>query len=114
MKPVAFCIKHRVTTIMAFVMIFIFGLMGFSTLPLALMPTIELPMAIVSTVYPNAGPSEIENLVTRPIEAACASVSGMDELQSYSSENVSMVLITFSDGTNLSDALTDLRDKVDL
>ena len=79
-KLVSFCIKHRVTTIMACVLILIFGIMGFNSLPLALMPNIELPMAIVYCVYPNAGPQEVESMVTRPLEEACASVSGMEEL----------------------------------
>ena len=113
MKTAAFCIRHRVTTIMVYVMAVVFGVMGFTSLPLALMPNIELPMAIVMTTYAGAGPEEIENLVTEPIEAACASVAGMDELQSQSSENVSTVMITFTDSTDLDEALTDLRDRVD-
>ena len=112
-KLVSFCIKHRVTTIMACVMILIFGIMGFNSLPLALMPDIELPMAIVYCVYPNAGPQEVENMVTRPLEAGCASVSGMEELTSISQENVSMVLVSFSDGIDLDNALVDLREKID-
>ena len=74
-----FCLKHKVTTIMAYVLIVIFGIMGFTSLPLALMPNIELPMAVVYTTYANAGPQEVENMVTRTIESACASVAGMDE-----------------------------------
>lgn len=113
MKTAEFCLKHRVTTIMAYVLIVVFGIMGFTSLPLALMPNIELPMAIVFTTYTNAGPQEVENMVTRTIESACASVSGMDEIQSISSEGSSMVMVTFADGTDMDDALTDLRDRVD-
>ena len=114
MKLVAFCIKHRVTTIMACVMVTIFGVMGFSKLPLALLPDIELPMAVVYCTYTGAGPQEVESLVTRTLESACASVSGMEELQSVSSEGTSMVMITFADGTNMDNALVDLREKIDL
>ena len=112
-KLVSFCIKHRVTTIMACVLILIFGIMGFNSLPLALMPNIELPMAIVSCVYPNAGPQEVESMVTRPIEEACASVSGMEEMTSNSQENMSMVMVSFAEGTDLDNALVDLREKID-
>ena len=55
-----FCLKHKVTTIMAYVLIVIFGIMGFTSLPLALMPDIELPMAVVYTTYSDAGPQEVE------------------------------------------------------
>lgn len=112
-RLVSFCIKHRVTTIMACVLILIFGVMGFNSLPLALMPNIELPMAVVYCVYPNAGPQEVESMVTKPLEEACASVSGMEELISSSQENMSMVMVSFADGTNLDNALVDLREKID-
>lgn len=114
MKLVAFCIKHRVTTIMACVMITVFGIMGFNTLPLALMPDIEFPMAVVYSTYTGAGPQEVENLLTRTLESACASVSGMEEMQSVSSEGMSMVMVTFADGTNMDNALVDLREKIDM
>ena len=114
MKTAEFCIKHRVTTILAFIMVVIFGLMSFQTLPLALMPNIELPMAIVMTTYAGAGPQEIENLVTKPVEQACARVSGMDEIQSSSAENMSMVMVTFVDGTDMDQATLDMREKIDL
>ncbi len=113
MKFADFCIKHKVTTIMAYIMIVIFGILGFSSLPLALMPNIELPMAVIMTTYTGAGPEEVENLITKPIESACASVAGMDTLQSQSSENVSTVMVTFADGTNMDEALVDVRDKID-
>lgn len=112
-KLVSFCIKHRVTTIMACVLILIFGMMGFNSLPLALMPNIELPMAVVYCVYPNAGPQEVETMVTRPLEEACASVSGMEEMASVSQENMSMVMVSFTEGTDLDNALVDLREKID-
>ena len=114
MKLVSFCIKHRVTTIMACVMIAVFGVMGFNTLPLALMPDIEFPVAVVYSTYTGAGPQEVENLLTRTLESACASVSGMEELQSVSSEGMSMVMVTFADGTNMDNALVDLREKIDM
>ena len=75
MRFVAFCIKHRVTTIMACVMAAVFGVMGFNKLPLELMPDIEFPMAVVYSTYTGAGPQEVENLVTRTLESACASTS---------------------------------------
>ena len=81
---VSFCIKHRVTTMLACIIIAIFGIMGFSSLPLAMTPNIELPMAVVYTTYSGAGPQEVESMVTRTIEQACASVSGLRKLWSPS------------------------------
>ena len=70
MKIVEFCIKHKVTTFLIFVIVVIFGLLGFSDLSLALLPNIDFPMAVVYATYPGAGPEEVEELVTRPIESA--------------------------------------------
>ncbi len=112
MKLAAYCIRHRVTTIMACVMAAIFGALSFSELPLALLPDVELPMVVIYDTY-QAGPAEVENLVTKTLEAACASVAGMEELRSVSSENVSVIMVTFADGTNLDNALVDLREKID-
>ena len=108
-----FCLKHKVTTIMAYVLIVVFGIMGFASLPLAMLPDMELPMAVVYTSYTDAGPKEVENMVTKTIESACASVSGMDEIQSLSSKGASMVMIRFADGTNMDEAMVDLRDRID-
>ena len=114
MKIAEFCIKHKVTTSLVFIIIVIFGLTGFSSLSLAMLPNMEFPMAVVYAVYPGAGPQEVEELVTRPLESACATVSGMEELTSSSSENMSMVMVTFSDGTNMDTAALNLREKIDL
>lgn len=113
MNIVTFSIRHRVTTIMACIMVAIFGVLSFSQLPLSLLPDIELPMVLMYSTY-QAGPQEIENLITVPLENACASVAGMDEIQSFSVENMSMVVVTFTDGTDLDTAMTDLRDKVNM
>ena len=99
-------------TILLYLMVIVFGFYSFSTLPLALMPSMEVPAAIVYATYPGAGPEDIEQQVTKPLESAVAGLSGLDTLQSTSSENMSMVIIQFTDSTNLDDAMTDLRDKV--
>lgn len=99
-------------TILLYIMVIVFGFYSFSTLPLALMPSMEIPAAIVYATYPGAGPEDIEQQVTKPLESAVAGLSGLDTLQSTSSENMSMVIIQFTDSTNLDDAMTDLRDKV--
>ena len=99
-------------TILLYLMVIVFGFYSFSTLPLALMPSMEIPAAIVYATYPGAGPEDIEQQVTKPLESAVAGLSGLDTLQSTSSENMAMLVVQFTDSTNLDDAMTDLRDKV--
>ena len=99
-------------TILLYLMVIVFGFYSFSTLPLALMPSMEVPAAIVYATYPGAGPEDIEQQVAKPLESAVAGLSGLDTLQSTSSENMAMLVVQFTDSTDIDDAMTDLRDKV--
>ncbi|SFP44366.1 hydrophobic/amphiphilic exporter-1, HAE1 family [Oscillibacter sp. PC13] len=108
------CIQHKVATLLAVIMVVIFGIMYGSQLQMALMPNMEMPMAVVMTTYVGANPSDIEDLVTAPLESAIMSVSGVEEIESTSSENVSTIQITYVDGTDLDIAATKLREKFDM
>ena len=101
-------------TILAYILIAVFGFYCFQSLPLALMPEMELPVAIVYSTYAGAGPEDIEQQVTKPLESACASLSGLESLTSTSAENMSMVIAQFDYGVNLDEVMTDMRDNVDM
>ena len=73
-------IKRPVTTIMAILIVILAGVISLTTLKLDLMPSIDIPMAIVSTTYVGAGPEEIENLITKPIEEAVGKMCIRDRL----------------------------------
>ena len=107
------CIKHKVATLLAVIMVVIFGVLFGTRLQMALMPTMEMPMAVVMTTYVGANPSDIEELVTSPLESAIMSVSGVDEITSTSAENVSTIQITYLEGTDLDIAATKLREQFD-
>ena len=114
MKIAENSIKHNVMTILVYILIAVFGFYCFQSLPLALMPEMELPVAIVYSTYAGAGPEDIEQQVTEPLESACASLSGLESLTSMSAENMSMVIAQFDYGVNLDEVLTDMRDNVDM
>lgn len=114
MKIAENSIKHNVMTILVYILIAVFGFYCFQSLPLALMPEMELPVAIVYSTYAGAGPEDIEQQVTEPLESACASLSGLESLTSTSAENMSMVIAQFDYGVNLDEVLTDMRDNVDM
>ena len=109
-----FCIKHKVTTLMAVIMISIFGVVFTTQLQMSLLPDIEAPAAVVLCYYNGANPSDMEELVTRPLESAIMSVPGVDSVQSSSSDGVSQVQVTYVDGTDLDIAATKLREKFDM
>lgn len=105
------CIKHKVTTLLAVIMVIIFGAMYGTRLQMALLPDMEAPMAVVMCTYVGASPSDMEELVTEPLEAAIMSVAGVEKVQSGSSESVSTIMITYEDGTDTDIATTKLREK---
>lgn len=114
MSTAKFCIKHKVSTLLAVIMIAIFGVVFTTQLQMSLLPDMEAPMAVVVCYYNGATPSDIEELVTRPLETAIMSVSGVDSVSSTSSDGVSQVQITYVEDTDLDIAATKLREKFDM
>ncbi|MCI9672561.1 MAG: efflux RND transporter permease subunit [Lawsonibacter sp.] len=98
---------------MAVIMISIFGVVFTTRLQMALLPDMEAPAALVMCYYNGASPSDMEELVTRPLESAIMSVSGVDGVSSTSSDGVSQLQITYVEGTNLDIAATKLREQFD-
>ena len=84
MNTAKFCIQHKVTTLLAVIMIAIFGVVFTTQLQMALLPNMEAPMAVVMCYYNGATPNDIEELVTRPLESAIMAVPGVDSV-SYTS-----------------------------
>ena len=109
-----FCIKHKVTTLMAFIMITVFGVVFTGQLQMSLLPDVEAPAAVVICYYNGANPSDMEQLVTRPLESAVMSVPGVESVSSTSSDGVSQLQVTYVDGTDLDIAATKLREKFDM
>ena len=107
------CIRKPVTTIMVTLMVFIAGILSYTNLDQALMPDMDLPIAVVATTYVGASPEEIENLISKPLEEGMGSIANVDTITSYSAANMSMVLLQFVDGTDIDMAAVDMRDKLD-
>ncbi len=107
------CIQHKVATLLAVILICVFGTMFGTQLQMALMPDMEMPMAVVVCYYPGANPSDMEELVTRPLESAIMSVPGVDEISSTSAEGSCQIQITYVENTDLDIAATKLREQFD-
>ncbi len=89
------------------------GVVSLRSLTIDLFPKIDLPVAVVATSYQDAAPEEVENLVSRPIESAVSTVEGIETVQSQSQAGSSLVVMMFSNGTNLDQALLDVRESID-
>jgi hydrophobic/amphiphilic exporter-1 (mainly G- bacteria), HAE1 family len=106
-------VERPVLTAMMVVMALVLGIFGFTRLQTDLFPEIEFPVVSVSTVYPGAGPEEIELQVTDHIEEAVSSLADIDELSSFSQENVSIVIVQFNLGIDPDQAAIDVRDRIE-
>lgn len=102
------------TVLILFVILSALGIYSSLQLPIDLLPDMELPYIAVSTTYTNAGPEEVERSVTRILESAVSSVSGLKNMISTSSSGSSLVLLELNYGTNLDTATNEIRDKLDL
>jgi len=99
---------------MVFLAAVVFGYFSYGRLPVNLMPEMSYPTLTVRTEYPGAAPEEVENDVTRPIEEAVGVIGGLRRLSSVSRAGVSDVILEFSWGTEMSDAIQDTLEKLDL
>ena len=90
-----FSVKKPYTIAVAILLILILGFVSYSHMTLDLMPSINLPYAVISTSYVGASPEEVEQTVTKPIEQRMASVNNIKSIQSISSEHLSMVILEF-------------------
>jgi len=88
------------------------GTFAYRSLPKEGEPEISAPVAIVVTLYPGASPSEIESLVTNPIEEALSDLKDVDEMRSDSAEGISVVVIDFEAEADLERSLQKVREKV--
>lgn len=108
-----FSVKRPVTIAMAALVLILFGVVSFTRMSIDLMPKMELPIMAVMTSYDGAGPEEVEERVTKPLESSMASISGMNSITSMSSAGNSVVMIMFEYGTNLDTATNDVRDALE-
>ncbi len=107
-------IKRPVTVLMAVMMVMMLGLISYAGLTIDLYPELNLPVVLVLTGYEGAGPVEVENLVTRPLEEALSTVNDLDSLSSTSSPGSSTLVVLFKWGTDMDFAGLEIREQVDL
>ncbi|MEX2352160.1 MAG: efflux RND transporter permease subunit [Balneolaceae bacterium] len=106
-------VKRPVTFLMLTLILIGFGVFGLSNLRLNLYPDVSFPSITVYTVYEGVAPEDMETLITRPIEEAVGSVSGIEKVRSNSSQGTSVVRLNFNWGTDLFHAETEVRKRLD-
>lgn len=108
-----FSIRRPVTVFMLVIALLIGGGIFAVRLPVEQLPEMNYPVIVVSTSVPNSTPTEVENLVTKPIEKGLSTLQNVDTINSTSSEGTSEITIWFNWGVDLNQATLDIRDKLD-
>jgi HAE1 family hydrophobic/amphiphilic exporter-1 len=111
---ITYAVHHRVTMLMVTAAAVLFGIVSLGRLPVQLLPDLNYPTLTVQTELPDAGPSEVENLVTRPLEEAVGVVPGVRRISSTSESGLSEIVLEFGWGTDMDFAALDVREKIDL
>lgn len=108
-----FSVKKPYTVLVGIIALLVFGFVTFTRLSTDLLPEMELPYVVVVTTYPGAAPERVENQVTEVLESSLGTINGVENITSTSSENFSMVMLEFSEGTNMDSAMVDLSTAID-
>jgi len=108
-----FAIQRPIMMAMICSIVVLLGAISLTRLPVDLLPDIQQPTITVRMNYPGVGPLEMEELITRPLEQALSATAGLEQLNSNSSEGNSNLRLNFSWGTDLSEAMNDMRTRID-
>jgi hydrophobic/amphiphilic exporter-1 (mainly G- bacteria), HAE1 family len=111
---VEFSTRRRVTVAMFWVTMLLFGTLALNSLKVNLLPDLSYPTLTVRTEYTGAAPSEVETLITEPVEEAVGVVKNLRKLKSVSRTGQSDVVLEFAWGTDMDQASLDVRDKMEV
>ncbi|MCC6037356.1 MAG: efflux RND transporter permease subunit [Armatimonadetes bacterium] len=112
MGMVELAVRRPVLVLMVISALVVLGARAYQDLVLELYPRIDFPFVVVTTVYPGANPEEVETQVTKKIEDAVATISGVRHIQSQSQQNLSVVSIEFELEVDVDEAAADVRSRI--
>ena len=108
-----FSVKKPFTVLVAVIMVLMLGFVSISNMQTNLLPDVNTPFLMVVTVYPGASPERVESEVSDVMQNALGTVSGVEKVTATSAENYSLLLMQFSDDTDMNSAMVKVSNKVD-
>ena len=112
MKIVKTSIERPIFVTVLFILLTVLGFLSYRSLSAELMPKFTPPLLNVQIIYPGASPTEVENSLTKKAEEVLSSMEGIDQMQSYSFEGMSMIMVSFDFGTDIDKAMTDAQNRL--
>lgn len=110
---VRFLLQRPIAVSMIFVALMVFAVIVFRTLPINLLPPIDVPQIVIKVNYPNASPEAIEQNVLSPIRESLMTLSGLEDMESKAGSEVGNVRLTFDYGTQMELAYIEVNEKID-
>ena len=114
MRITSLALRHRSSALVLLAIVAVGGLFSYVTLPKESAPAIEIPIVVVTTLYPGASPADMESLVTHPIEREIQALADIDEIRSTSTEAVSTIVVEFTPDISVEEAARRVRERVDV
>jgi len=114
MKITELSLQNRTAILVLTAILIIGGFISYQTIPKESNPTIEIPLYIITTIYPGISPSDMESQVTQPLERELQGISGVDEIRSTTTEGFSSIIVEFDLDTPMIEASQRVRERVDL
>ena len=108
-----FAVKRPITIVLCLITIAYFGIQSLLGTKVELTPEMDLPVLVVGTVYAGASPEDINDLITTKQEDAISSLDSVDSINSFSQENVSIIMVQYEYGTNIDTAYINLKKAID-
>ncbi len=112
MNPVRYAVRNPYTIAVAVILTSIFSVRALERIPVQLKPTVDTPIISIRTLYPGAGPVDVEQQITRKIEDLLQGVDGLRKLSSTSTEGVSQVTLEYEWGVDKDRAMVDVVNKL--
>ncbi len=106
-------VKKPMTIFVAVILVIVLGVVSFMRMTPDLLPNLDLPYAMILTTYIGQTPETVEAGVTKPLESSIVTIDGVKQIRSTSTENYSMCIIEFEDGTDMNTATVDVRSALD-
>ncbi len=114
MKLTELTLSNRTVIIVLTAILVIAGMFSYSSIPKESNPSVEIPIFIINTVYPGISPSDMESLVTQPIERELQGINGVRDIRSTTTESFSSVVVEFELDVPMVEASQRVRERVDL
>ena len=107
-----FSVKKPLTVFVAVIAILVLGVVAYFRMTPDLLPNMDFPYVLIMTTYPGASPEKVEQEITKPMEQAMSTLDHIQEVSSASNENVSMVILEFTEGVNMDTVGVDIQQEI--